>query len=250
MMSEVEQYKNKMKDFFAKYSKEVWEWVGNECKANFYEDGVVNPEVWFEENNKFRPLFVLKEVHEASIPDENTNKEAQRFGFLDENNKDPLIHDGMWKRMRILAEAMYKVYTDNKKEEYEILEKSMKETNHKTACERVAIINLKKLAGGRSVDSSKSRNSLCFSCHAVRFKDKLLEQIGIIKPTIIICCGKDIVSTCLVGTDKMLKVNGKSVPVINTYHPAMRGNFVESFYNHTLSEFIKRKSNMEKVKYD
>ena len=102
------------------------------------------------------------------------------------------------------------------------------------------MINLKKLAGGSSAGSKESKRTLCFGRHARRFYDKLMKQIGMIQPDVIICCGKNSVIECLDinKDDTVIEItnNGKSrmIPIINGYHP--RQNSTENFYYGTLTK--------------
>ena len=205
-------------------------------KATFYRDGIFNPNRWF--NNDIRPLFILKEVHEAK----DLCLEEKRINFVEmkeEDDFDPW--DGktvMWRRLGTLAKGV--LYFNNY--HGEVLEYQLFPNNeqglaeHRETLENIAIMNLKKYPGGSNTGHDKSRQTIDFTVHAENYADFLRKQIEIMDPTIIICCGKNIVKSCL---EKYEIVIDNSIPVIDTYHPSNAGL---GFYWNTFDEIKKLNS--------
>lgn len=270
-----ENYYANYNQFMMMWANDIREWTG--CKdAIFYKDGVFDIDEWFS-NKDFRPLFILKEVNEANK--DEAEKEAQihseneikKYGekaaikncvdFVGTGNiygSDPWNGERMWKRIGALAVALYKAYNNDEDIDYDNVNKIMSEnvesgeTLRQTVCRKIAIINLKKLGGGNNVESDKSKATLCFECHAKQFYKNLIEQITFIQPTVIICCGKDIVAKSLGLMDEKIKAVKKEIEiysptgkkqkidVINGYHPSNQVK-TENFYNKTIKELANRK---------
>ena len=218
-------------DFMHKLAQSVWEWT--ESQATFYTDGVFDVDTWFKSD--VRPLFILKEVNQSVVEKENIVN-------LVSTTEDPWIGKGMWGRIGVLAALMFQMYENPTViPDYSLMKHSMSEisengeTKHQNICRKISIINLKKLAGGDNTKSEKSRNTLHFTCHAQKFSKELYKQIQLIKPTIIICCGKWDVANA------MNLVDGKiyNIPAIDGYHPNRSSD--ENFYLKTLQDIKSRK---------
>ena len=238
-----EKYNSEYGSFMKEWAREVREWANvSKEQSVFFLDGIFDPDTWF--SNEVRPLFVLKEVNNANdceVTDDRIIK------FVSVDGGDPW--DGktkMWGRFGIMAATVLRAYDSHTKPDFDKIKEEMGtvcdgEDNHKKICRRTAVINLKKLEGGGSTDSAKSRSTLCFECHAIRFREKLEKQIEYIRPTVIICCGKDSVINALKhkSDEKFLKLKGSEIPIINTYHPAYRGD-ERAFFEYIVEELEKR----------
>lgn len=259
-----ENYLSNYNDFMTKWAKDVREWT--KCEdAIFYKDGIFDVEEWFA-NENFRPLFILKEVNEPNKAE--AEKEAKKHGDNEsiencinfvgtgkEYGSDPWKGERMWKRIGALAVALYKTHNHEIDLDYDAVNEAMEEIDEngeilrQKICRKIAVINLKKIGGGNNTGSDKSRKTLCFECHAKQFYNNLIEQITFIQPTVIICCGKDVVSKCLGLMDEKNKTIKKyieiyssvgeslKIGVINGYHPSNQVG-TENFYNKTLKEFV------------
>lgn len=248
----IEEYREEYLEFMKQWAKELREWTNSD--GFFYLDGIFDPETWFAKENDFRPLFILKEAHEQKC--EEAEAEAKKFIEIEkcvnfvgtgDCGSDPWKGKRMWKRVGKLAAAMFRmrmgeedipdydsVINDANATQEDI------ETEHQKICRKIAFINLKKLAGGSLANSEKSKSTLCFECHAQHFHEKLMNQIRMIRPNVIICCGKDTVIECLgiKKDDTYLEIieNGitHKIPVVNGYHPQQTSN--ENFYSSTLTK--------------
>lgn len=104
-MISAEKYRIEREKLMEKWERECREWAaelsGRPVVATFFKDGVVDPDTWF--NNDFRPLFVLKEVHDKNPLDITT------FDFVDMNEEagyDIWNATGNWSRLAVLAEGL------------------------------------------------------------------------------------------------------------------------------------------------
>ena len=227
-----EAYCEKHEKLMQEWSAEVWDWIGcdDTNKPIFYKDGVLSPDVWFDEENTFKPLFILKEVNEE-------RREGENFycNFV-EPRQDPWRGERLWGRIQILAAAMFELKEYGGEcdiPEYSDVFQNIRDKRD-DICSRIAIINIKKLAGGTTVASEKSKETFCFSCHAARFADKLEQQIKEIAPSIIICCGKNDVAKCL----SMKNGTIYGIPAFNGYHPSRSST--TKFYDEALKEMQTR----------
>lgn len=146
--------------------------------ATFYADGIVCEEEFRKKD--CRPLFILKEVHEEE-------SESEFYNFLE----SPDIREGKevtWRKLITLARG---IINGNSDDEYKLITANDTEIYNEYV-KKVAIINLKKIAGGKYCGDKKSLSTLHFSEHAKIFQNELREQIRDIKPTIVVCCGKDV----------------------------------------------------------
>lgn len=215
------------------WEKEVRQWLSNEIDVpiatTFFKDGIIDPETWF--NNSFRPLFILKEVHDKSQENRCVNFVAMEEG----KDYDIWQRRGMWRAFGTLAKGIISSVASNGKiTPYEELYEDSIEKYHSTL-RQIAIINVKKLSGGNRTDSNTSIETKHFICHACKFADKLKQQIELINPSIIICCGTDM-KDCFEIKDG--KIYG--IPTVIGLHPATNPNLRRSiFYDKTITELNK-----------
>lgn len=179
------------------YVKKYLEWMEeNGIEANIFKDGIVNYDVW--ESSKFKPLFVLREVHD--IPDEDTW--GKIYNFLDDKNDVKRGVSPTWIRVALLADGLKKSYDGiEAKYEYQTYERGEKENwNHRkeyrNIIEHIAVINLKKISGGNYKNSLESQKTKCYTEHIDYFKEELMNQIAEIKPNLIVLCGKGLLDEC------------------------------------------------------
>lgn len=238
MMKKAENYRKEHLALMKEWEQEGREWLSSlkekESRATFYADGVMDPEVWFEESNTVRPLFVLKEVHEAEHP--NSNEYCNFVG----TEKDPGDHDiwdrvsPTWKRVVVLAKGILSVTKkDGNVPDYDA-SYYMEENDYRNVLKRIAVINLKKFAAGKTVGDGYSKKTVMFYRHAEFAEEAnrnyLYKQIKMISPNVIICCGAGVIEYIKPIADKL----GISL-VLKVDHPSyIRSR--ELFYNDTLEK--------------
>lgn len=215
------------------WEKDTRKWLNDEMNisvvATFFKDGIIDPETWF--NNEFRPLFILKEVHDKSPKGGCINFVAMDDG----EDYDIWQRKGMWRAFGTLAKGIISSIESNGKiiPYEELYEKPIEE--YRDTLKRIAVINVKKLSGGSRVDSNTSIETKNFVCHARKFKDNLKKQIELINPTVIICCGPEI-KECFEFVNN--KIYG--IPTVMGLHPATNSNCRRMrFYDETIKNLIK-----------
>lgn len=208
-----------------KWEAECRNWLDG-SNATFFRDGVIDPDIWF--SSSFRPLFILKEVHDKK----------PKGGFVDFTAmNDAEGHDiwnrvGMWHSLGTLAKGIIcGVQNLEKMVPYETLYAEKIDEYRKTL-RQIAVINIKKLSGGSNVKSDKSKETKNYTCHACKFSGNLQEQIEIIQPSVIICCGSEL-KNCFDIKDG--KIYG--FPVVMGLHPATNPNCRrKAFYDDTIEK--------------
>lgn len=274
-MNSIDTYRKQKELFMSEYEKTVRQWMSDQ-KLNetviklipFLEDGVVCPETWFKEGNDFRPLFILKE---ASIGiDCKSELEAYyqkwkltRFDHVGDEFGDIRIGvnkfkgNNPWMRIVKLAYGLKTAYETGLFCEYNTIvntsyiEGKLNPDNvsgdstyaHATANEnyismvnRIAVVNIKKIAGGTYAKSELSKATLHYSKHLDKvLADYLYKQIvEFIKPTVTVFCSPDISSVMKNAYgDKLIK----QFICLDGYHPSRTST--EKFYNHTVKEYIR-----------
>ena len=257
------EYRTQNQALMEEYETRVRDWLrekgekGLAEKIPFFRDGVTCPEQWFrEENNDFRPLFILKEV---SIGKNDVNEvddylmhwgNPKHIDFAENPFED--IRNGAWRTWQNVARLAKGLedaqkQKDNLGKDYLKIDFSYQEggdlysgdiegykdkpyNSHRTAnrdyiaiIDRIAVINIKKVGGGTMVSSELSKATGYYTEHVEPFQDLLIRQINLISPTVIVCLGKESgnwVSECA-WLDAIKKgVNNKKVPWIGGYHPA------------------------------
>lgn len=238
MMKKAENYRKEHLALMKEWEQEGRKWLSSlkdkESRATFYADGVMDPEVWFDVSNTVRPLFVLKEVHEAVHP--NSNEYCNFVG----TEKDPGDHDiwdrvsPTWKRVGVLAKGILSVTKkDGNVPDYDAAY-YMEENDYRNVLKRIAVINLKKFAAGKTVGDGYSKKTVTFYRHAEFAEEAnrnyLYKQIKMISPNVIICCGAGVIEYIKPIADKL----GISM-VLKVDHPSyIRSR--ELFYNDTLEK--------------
>ena len=236
------EYRKEREKLMERWEKESRQWIKTEkakCinntinlneNANFFKDGAINPDIWYE--NSFRPLFVLKEVNDQGV------QKCIQYDFTamnEEQESNIWNRDGMWSDFGALVKGLLRVMDDNVElPPYEEM-KAVSIENYREAISRVAIMNLKKMAGGGKVESEKSRETIEYKYHINRFKKNIEEQISLLEPSIIICCGSGMAE----DFDKY-GVETYGIPIVQGLHPAINPNLRKvAFYNKTIERVRK-----------
>lgn len=146
---------------------------------DFYSDGIVNEDAW--NTSTIKILYILKEVHDCAADTSECDfltSDDILFGYQESSN--------MWRKIAYLATGILNAATST---ETPMTLLDMKEERYYTeAINRIAILNLKKCAGGGTVDSAKSKEKGTYVTHAKAFADLIAKEIEIISPNIIVCC--------------------------------------------------------------
>lgn len=221
----MQENKNKLEELLKSWRQE--ELHKNEV---FNFDGIVDFEQWEDAENK-KILFFLKEAHHGS----KSIKE-----YFDENSTcnysltSDLRDYGPWKMWIKVAEWAYAIKETNKE----------KIANYNEYCERygerekqneiirqISVVNLKKSAGKPTSDNDD------LATYLNKDKTKLLEQISIIDPQIIVCGSTFKFFKEIVGADSLSERNDnwfyfwKDKIVIDFYHPANQYPKLMNFYS-------------------
>lgn len=168
-------------------------------RPSFHRDGIIDEYRFYAEEHRL--LFILKE------PNSQGN---QYFGldlrevFAMDGTKPIYSTLGSWAGTILDGDSEYR--RDRR------LSKNL---------QRVAIANLKKLAG-----TSASRLSVIRE-YAERDSEFLREQLAIIEPTVIMACGSGmgpLVRNLLSGDERLARI-----PLIELPHPSFRGNREQAF---------------------
>jgi len=193
------------------------EWIGSYPKAmqrGFHRDGIINVDVFSREKTKI--LFILKE------PNSKKGKYDKYFGY---DLREVFGKMGLKKRLDYNIARWTKILCDGVDVGQSFPWDDVAQTK-----QRVAIINLKKMAGS----GSENREELCL--YSYKDKDFIKRQISGINPDVIVACGADGIVSRMVWriiNDNILfsndneaeysvRLKGKSVPVFVSYHPSLR----------------------------
>ena len=261
------EYIQKKNEILDEYESRVRAWLKDEGaneiadKIPFYRDGVTCPDIWFRPGNNFRPLFILKEVSigKDCISDlDNYLKiwgNQKSFNFVENPFDDVKIGQfTTWKKIAALAKGLEDAHNGLEMRKYNIDEFSYQpggeiyEGDIEGYCEysartsntlyndiinKIAILETKKIGGGRSVGSELSLATKYYSEHIEPFQDLICRQIELMNPTVIIGCCREFF-TCNLFKEIEKKTSDRLW--IYGYHPTM--NSTENFYYKPLKEFI------------
>ena len=137
----------------------------------FVRDGIINETLW--RTAPQRIMFLLKENNCAPNSVSANAPLAQQRDFRLLCNERPWAEIGQW--------AYGLLYPSSNPEFAEANE------HRDRACRQIAIVNLKKTPG----DNTSSNDEI--KKYALRDKELLQEQIVLLHPDIVVCCGKDFV---------------------------------------------------------
>lgn len=272
-MISADEYRIKREALFSRYEDRVRQWLRENGqgelseKIPFCRDGITCPEKWFKPDNRFRPLFILKEpsmgIKNESFLDSYLEKWGNTTCFEFAENPFDDIRIGKfksWIRIAILASGMFSAAEGNGVTDYYSHNMSFSSggekytgdiqgyieygertsnRNYSNIIDRIAVMDIKKVGGGPSVTTDLSIRSQYFTKHIEPFMDLIIEQIELIDPTVIICCGRengDCVSELLKVDGKPLSEMMNGIPWIKGYHP--NRSSVQHFYTEPLKQYI------------
>lgn len=214
-----EELKNKWKA--QKNSAQIYTPGENAQSNNFIFDGIADPNEWYKQD--IRPLFILKEAYNIELNEDEWNEVTW---FLSEKSQEEKIKNKTW---QTLCRWSSYIFSQNYDAETIWGNEYLK---------KIALINIKKYGGQKTSNDSDLKK------HAEKHADLIVEQIELIKPTIIICGYTgwlmDIVWQNEFGRIiRENKRNGrvydidipeyKKITLIDFWHPASRNNHQEDF---------------------
>lgn len=182
--------------------------------AKFIEDGIVNPDIWHQQENRI--LFFLKEAYGAS-----------EFSLTKALNENTPFYT-TWKPTAVLINTLLET-TPSYIPTFQDLEKYKED---KDVLKKIAVVNIKKVYG---TSSSKEDN---LEIYLKQDFNELQKQIKFINPTIIVCGGtKKLLDKHnfwagfeeVIGTDQMVYTNQKTV-LIDFWHPSYRVSHLMMHY--------------------
>lgn len=265
-MISAKEYTLRQNELLNEFETRVRDWLKENDEYNisdripFYRDGVVCPEVWFKPDNNFRPLFILKEVSIGKDYVKDLDKYLEIWGnqtsfeFVENPFDDIRIGKfTTWRKIAALAKGLEDVYNGLGIREYNIDEFSYMQggeeykgniegycdyhartanNSYNDIINKIAVLETKKIGGGRDVNSELSIATKYYSEHIEPFKDLICKEIELINPTVIVCCCREFFTGNLLreienSTGNRLWIYG--------YHPTM--NSTENFYKKPLIEY-------------
>jgi hypothetical protein len=155
-------------------------WEERRGTKKFVRDGIINESAWREAKQHI--VFLLKEINGA--PQSFTGKAASEYR-IDCSNPEyqrnfPLLCDKYpWAVVGQWAYGLLHLQSNPTFREAD--------ENRDDACRQVAIVNLKKTAGGNASNNAEIRR------YALQDKEFLQEQIALLRPDMVVCCGKGFV---------------------------------------------------------
>lgn len=252
------------------YEHSVRNWLRSNGDAEiaeripFFRDGVVCPEVWFQEGNDFRPLFILKEVS-LGIDDKKglecyLNKwgNPKYFEFVENPFDDIKVGTfSQWRRIAKLAKGFEELHKRDEICDYyqydfgyveggEIYTGDIEgykdakyrqrtaNRNYIDIIDKMAVLEIKKVGGGTKAGSAISMETKYYTEHISPFKELLYRQIKLINPTVIIGLGREN-GDCISALLEDIKTTTEDVKWIKGYHHIHSSN--EKFYYEPLRQY-------------
>ena len=204
---------------------EAWEEKEIHAGRSFIRDGIINPTQWFSQD--IRPLFLLKEAYDK----EGTGG----WDLAKEHNCDQGECDQPQKRTTWpnLSRWSYGIFETTKDKTAPYMELPDFHKKRNRYLQRIAVVNVKKSGG-------KTQSKMSDLKHYARDdRDELLAQIELIDPTIIICGYTFSLLEIIIDPQRKIKRNdewiycltiaGKTIPVIDFYHPSYRRSKIALF---------------------
>lgn len=139
----------------------------------FIKDGIINISYWKKAHEKI--LFLLKEVNMAPGSWSDSRPFEVQRDFRKTADEAPWKEVGQW---------AYGILNRKKQKSFD---EANTESNYSKAYRSVAIVNLKKIAGGNRSNSHVIRK------YAIQDAEFLRKQVDLIVPKIIVCCGKNLI---------------------------------------------------------
>ena len=179
-MSEKTELQKKFEELFNKWRGQQENEPGYDYKRNgiakgsFTIDGIVHEECWngLAKKRKNKVLYILREANGNASEMGPEGKEVDDGDFWFQKcvtGKETKVTDNIFQRIKEMQIIIQK-YGSEAKPDKEILSE-------------VAYMNLNKRGGGASVDWK------IFNDYIEKYKEYIKEEIAIIKPDIIVCCG-------------------------------------------------------------
>lgn len=276
-MAKAEEYLKCKEIFMGEYERSVRQWLKDRHSDEsvvkmipFFEDGIVCPAKWFEEQNSFRPLFILKEcsvgknyVSELKEYYEEW-KGITRFDHVGDEFGDIRIGakkfkgNNPWLRIVKLSYGLKTAFEERSFCNYEdvcdvsfikgksnpnnvsggkVYEYATANEHFISMVNQIAVVNIKKVGGGTTTDSELSAETFDYFEHVEKpLGDLLYKQIvEMINPTVIVFCSPDI-------SFLMKKTYGASLTdkyiCLDGYHPTMTSN--EKFYDRPVKQYLRK----------
>jgi hypothetical protein len=145
-------------------------------RAITVKDGIINPEIF--KNEKIKLLWILKEPNDEQSKDDWDMRDFLRYRSIEEEG---LFFNSNWSRSYGLVCKLSWCVLETWLKFNEI--KNFDDAKLTSIFDRIALINVKKIAGGSSVDRLVFKNYLQ---DGSAIKD-LKKQIRLISPNVIIC---------------------------------------------------------------
>lgn len=265
MMSPIE-YRQQNEQLMIEFEDNVRSWLakidpdsGVSAKVPFFRDGVTCPDIWFNEDNDFRPLFLLKEVNIGTNNIDDFLKQYDgmtRFEFAEYDFEDIRVGTlPTWKKVAKLAKGLEQAHAGfeicdynkfdftfmpgGKRYEGSIKGYSADEHIFQTAnacyndiIGKIAVMNIKKVGAGSSTGSGLSCQTGHYLKHLNEFQGLLQKQIDLIDPTVIICLGREAGNLIR----KKLYPSEKNILWIDGYHPRARVR-IDLFYTQPIEKY-------------
>lgn len=179
----------------------------------FIRDGVVCPEIWFDQ--PVRPLFLLKEAY---------------GGDADWDLTGWLLGAGtgsrMWKRVARWTRGLLDTTTES-------VAPYSETGDAEAALRHIAVVNVKKSSGGKASDLTELRAYGEFD------RERLMEQLVLCDPTVIVCGYTGFALDIIGGTVRepgnpelfyTMILSGHPVLVLDYWHPANHYPDVMNYY--------------------
>lgn len=266
------QYRKEKESLMVEYENRVRAWLSDDNNIElaeqipFFRDGITCPEVWFQENNSFRPLFILKEVSLGVDKIQELPQFLETWGhphyFEFAENPFDDIRVGtfsQWRRIARLAKGLeeihagasdcdyYKynfdfmpggaVYTGNV-DGYKSDMNCQRTSNsiYNSIIDKIAVLEIKKVGAGRNAKSELSLATKHYTEHITPFQDLICRQIELINPTVVICLGREN-GACISRLLEHVKANTEDRLWIDGYHHTYSSNL--HFYNEPIAAYKK-----------
>lgn len=171
----METYQEKLDALFDKWKKET-----GLSDKNFSPDGIVNPDVWFDEANKPRILFALKE----------TNKQCDLCKYVI-GTKDGGKHVKWqtWYNVTRWTYLLRHLYDQS----FDEMWKDVRQVNERRRVlnlERVVLVNVKKSPGGKSTSTQDLKEA--FGKQNKVYLPREIALFGHLD--YVVCCGRGVAS--------------------------------------------------------
>lgn len=177
-------------------------------RDSFTEDGPIVPELYYASQKKI--LFIGKESNiENSGVLKNGQIIADEIFYTREVVLDPK------RTPRKFVKNLAKLYNALKSGNYEVVD------SNTDSLKEAAFINLNK-RGGLATCSHR-----ILRAYTKRYKDWIVEEITLLAPDLIVCCGADCYNIVVSEIAVRSKIAG--IPVLAAYHPSARVSDNEKF---------------------